>query len=212
MKKLTVWVCAFVYLLGLTDCNRLPYRLSEGQFCYSTGTSEEAVLTSEEQQYIIDLLNNASWKKDSSNCDSDYIFYTQKREVHYHSLCGTFHDIKSKKSTALSPEQRTKVNALLDADISNLQEQKKYKVEINNKSGIVNELESEYTPGEEITVIVGEATDVCTSAYVNGVEQSTQRNGNWQETFTFIMPCEDVLIEIKYSGSWGFLGFLSISP
>ena len=209
MKKLTVWVCAFVYLLGLTGCNRLPYQLSESQFCYSTGTSEEAVLTSEEavltseeQQYIIDLLNNASWKKDSSNCDSDYIFYTQKREVHYHSLCGTFHNIKSKKSTTLSPEQRTKVNALLDADISNLQEQKKYKVEINNKSGIVNELESEYTPGEEITVIVAEVTDVCTSAYVNGVKQSTQRNEDWQETFTFIMPCEDVLIEIKYSGSW----------
>lgn len=205
MKKLIATVTLSVCLLGLTGCSRRPYRLPQDRFCYSADNAQVIALTAFEREYAIDLMNNATWKEDTGHCDSDYIFYTQRREVRYHALCGTFHDLKTKKSTALTLEQRDEMNKMLG--FVETAPKKTYKVELSHKNCIVNELNSEYAPGQEITAVISPITEHGSNAYVNGVMQKTKLDGRGGEYFTFIMPCEDVLIEVEYTGRWGFFPF-----
>jgi len=89
------------------------YKLPWDQFCYSETDSQAVEIPNDGKQYIINLLNNATWINDLGKCESDYVFYTQKQELRYHSECGTFNDVTNKKSTTLSEEQRVAVNAHL---------------------------------------------------------------------------------------------------
>ena len=114
MKKLIVLVLALVCVIGLVGCTRKTYELPHDKFCYSADGTQTYELSADDRQYIIDLLNNASWVNDLSNCGSDFIFYTQKQDVRYHSECGTFNDYTNKKSMTVSEEQRDTINAMLE--------------------------------------------------------------------------------------------------
>ena len=96
-----------------TGPNPKNYELPDKQFCYSADGAQIYELIIDDKQYIVDLLNNASWINDLSNCDSDFIFYIQEQEIRYHSECGTFNNYTSNKSTTASQEQRATINAML---------------------------------------------------------------------------------------------------
>ncbi len=113
MKKLTVLVLTLFCVIGLFGCSDKTYELPHDQFCYSADSAQTYELNSDDKQYVIDLLNGASWVNDLSNCGSDFVFYTQKQEVRYHSECGTFNDYTNNKSTTVSEEQRATINAIL---------------------------------------------------------------------------------------------------
>ncbi len=112
MKKIILLVLVFV--LCLTGCNnKITYVLPHDQFCYSANNSQVIEINADDRQLIIDLLNEASWTNDFGNCHSDFIFYTQKEEIKYHSACGTFTDYTNEQCTTVSEEQRIAVNAIL---------------------------------------------------------------------------------------------------
>ena len=113
MKKLIALVSVFVIVWGMVGCTNKTDELPHDQFCYSADGSQTYELNNDDKQYVIDLLNNASWVNDLTNCASDFVFYTQKQEVRYHSECGTFNDYTNKRSTPVSEEQRDTINAML---------------------------------------------------------------------------------------------------
>lgn len=113
MKKLIALVLLLLCVLGVVGCMSKTYELPHDQFCYSVDGAQAYELDSADKQYLIDLLNSASWVNELSSCDSDFVFYTQKQEVRYHSECGTFTDFTNKKSTTVSEEQRATINAML---------------------------------------------------------------------------------------------------
>jgi len=113
MKKLIAFLLALIFVLSLVGCSQEIYKLPHDQFCYSADDSQTYELNKNAKQYIIDLLNNASWINDLSNCNSDFVFYTQAQEIRYHSECGTFNDYTNQKSMAVSEEQRTAINTML---------------------------------------------------------------------------------------------------
>ncbi len=113
MKKCIVLVLTVIVVLGFAGCGGNTYELPHDQFCYSVDLSAVIELETEDKSYIVDLLNEASWVNDLSNCDSDFVFYTQNQEVSYHSECGTFNDITNKKSMTVSEEERVAINTAL---------------------------------------------------------------------------------------------------
>ena len=113
MKKLIALALVFAFVLGMVGCTSKTYELPNDKFCYSAYGTQTYELSADDKQYIINLLNNASWVNDLSNCGSDFVFYTQRQEVRYHSVCGTFNDYTNKKFTTVSEEQRYTINAML---------------------------------------------------------------------------------------------------
>ena len=113
MKKIITSLFVLICVLGLVGCNQETYKLPHDQFCYTETDSQAVEIFNDGKQYIIDLLNNATWINDLGECENDYVFYTQKQELRYHSECGTFNDVTNQKSTTLSEEQRVSVNAYL---------------------------------------------------------------------------------------------------
>lgn len=113
MNKLILSVLTLFCVIALASCSDKTYELPHDQFCYSADGAQTYELNSDDKQYIIDLLNGASWVNDHSNCDSDFVFCTQNQEVRYHSECGTFNDYTNHKSTTISEEQRATINAML---------------------------------------------------------------------------------------------------
>ena len=75
----------------------------------------------------------------------------------------------------------------------------KYKVEIANDYPIANELKSSYAAGDEVTIRLDTVTEHYYILSVNGVRQDQDRSASDMmfTYFTFIMPAEDVLIEIE---------------
>ncbi len=113
MKKLIALILIWLCIFGLTGCVSEAYELPQDKFCYSADGAQTYELSADDMQYIIDLLNNASWVKGLSNCSGDVVFHTQKQEVGYHSECGTFNDYTSKKSMTVSKEHRDTINEML---------------------------------------------------------------------------------------------------
>ena len=75
----------------------------------------------------------------------------------------------------------------------------KYKVKLSDASYLVNELKKTYSPGEEVTLKLETIMEHYYIVSVNGV---TIRNDTAPSDleftyYTFIMPDEDVLIEIE---------------
>ena len=205
MSILTACFCILAYLVGSNIYEEPTYQLPLAQFCYCADSSQWMQINEEDQQYIFDLLNNATWKEDSGNCDSEYTFHTRSQQIQYHSLCGTFHDTAAQTSTTLTLEQRNEVNKLLgitSTDIAPEASPEKYKLEVSENLQMINQLDTQYAPGEEITVILPRVTDVSVAPYVNGVRHSTHMDDNYL-FFTFVMPCEDVQLEENYEGRWG---------
>ncbi len=50
-------------------------------------------------------------KKDLTECDIDFLFYTQKEKIRYHSECGAFYDITGKRSVAVSENEHALINS-----------------------------------------------------------------------------------------------------
>ncbi len=78
----------------------------------------------------------------------------------------------------------------------------KYKVEILNADqyDIVNELKESYLAGEKVTIQLSTITEHYYLLSVNGVRQEPDDSisDDWTYTYyTFIMPNEDVIIEIE---------------
>ena len=77
--------------------------------------------------------------------------------------------------------------------------QTKYKVEIADNHAIANELKNAYSAGEEVIIQLETITEHYYVLWVNGVKQEPDRDASDMmfTYFTFIMPDEDVLIEIE---------------
>lgn len=115
MKKYLALLFVFLILLPFCGCTERNYELAWDGFCYVPGEPyEEAVeLDPKDKNFIIDILNNATWVNDLAKCPADFIFVTQKQRIHYNCESGVFNDITRNKSTTLSEEQRTKINSIL---------------------------------------------------------------------------------------------------
>ena len=75
----------------------------------------------------------------------------------------------------------------------------KYKVKIADNYEISNKLKNAYSAGEEVTIQLETITEHYYVLLVNGVQQEPDRDASDMmfTYFTFIMPDEDVLIEIE---------------
>ncbi|MBO4413787.1 MAG: hypothetical protein J5830_03690 [Clostridia bacterium] len=117
MKRviITALLCVLM-LFTAAGCGK-TYERPWDQFCFELegelDVNKEVALSSEDIEYILGILNNGTWINDLSNCGCDYVFYTAKQEVRYHSECGTFNDYTNKKSMKVTEEQRQKINGIL---------------------------------------------------------------------------------------------------
>ena len=73
-------------------------------------TEEEKVLTADEGQLIVDILESINWVEGAPACDNDYMITIINDTYYYHSDCGTFLDIVNNKSKSLSEEEKERVN------------------------------------------------------------------------------------------------------
>ena len=73
-------------------------------------TEEEMVLTADEGQLIVDIMESINWVEGAPACDNDYIITVINDTYYYHSDCGTFFDIVNNKSKSLSEEEKERVN------------------------------------------------------------------------------------------------------
>ncbi len=114
MKRLILSAAAFLLLFALSGCLK-PYEAPWDQFCFNTLRNAEIILSAEDRNYIIDVLNNGGWTGSLAEHNPDFVFCTQSQEVGYHSSSGTFIDGKRGKSLTVTGEQREKINAMLNA-------------------------------------------------------------------------------------------------
>lgn len=112
MRKNVVLLLVVVFCLSLFGCSEKTYQLAWDGFCY-TASDSSIELGTDDKEYIIDLLNSATWENDLSNCDCNFYFITQKQRIEYHSDCGIFNDTTNKKSHKVTEEQRLKINEIL---------------------------------------------------------------------------------------------------
>ena len=114
MKKLIVFLTLLFSLLPLSGCVKPTYELAWDGFCYTAEEHEQPVeLDPKDKNYIIDILNSATWVNDLAKCPPDFVFVTQKQRVNYNCECGIFNDVTNERSTTVSEEQRIAINAIL---------------------------------------------------------------------------------------------------
>ena len=114
MKKFIIFLSVLLSLLPLSGCAEHTYELAWDGFCYTAEAYEQPVeLDPKDKNYIVDILNNATWVNDLAKCDADFVFVTQKQRVNYNCECGVFNDITSGRSTTISEADRLKINAIL---------------------------------------------------------------------------------------------------
>ncbi len=118
MKKFLASFIVLMVLFSLTACG-ISYKgpLS----CIShIGTDGQVIVlidyTENVHEEILLAMNKGQWINDGTNCAHDYEFEVDTVLIRYHSECGTFNDITSKRSMTLSDEQRVKINELLGVD------------------------------------------------------------------------------------------------
>ena len=114
MRKIVAFLlCAFV-LLSLLGCAKPTYELAWDGFCYTAEEHEQPVeLDPKDKNYIIDILNNATWINDLAKCPADFVFVTQKQRINYNCEAGVFNDITRGKSTTVSEAERIAINKIL---------------------------------------------------------------------------------------------------
>ncbi len=120
MKKFIAFLSVLLSLLPFSGCAERPYELAWDGFCYTAETYEQPVeLDPKDKNYIIDILNDATWVNDLAKCEADFVFVTQKQRVNYNCECGIFNDVTNKRSTTVSEDQRTMINSILSASTQN---------------------------------------------------------------------------------------------
>lgn len=199
MKKRMAFAMIFICVLSLTGCGSQTYQLPHDQFCYVKANSQPVELCAEDQQFIINLLNNASWRNDVSNCIVEYVFYTQQQKLHYCAECGLFNDVTAVRSTVLTEQQRQQVNKMLHSgDWTDVTPTTKYSIDIQDNYPILNQLEPAYAAGETVTVQLPTVTEHYYILTVNGQEQKMDMDTSdlAYTYFTFTMPEEDAVIQI----------------
>ena len=112
MKKILSLFLLLAFIL-LAACSSENEKTQQKNFCYTASDEQSFAVTDNAKQYIISTLDDVVWSDNVPNCEGDFIFYIQDREIHYHSSCGTFNDYTNKKSSTLSHEQSAIINAML---------------------------------------------------------------------------------------------------
>ena len=114
MKKFIIFLFVFLSLLPFSGCSERTYELAWDGFCYTAEIYEQPVeLAPKDKNYIVDILNNATWVNDLAKCDADFVLVTQKQRINYNCKCGVFNDITGSRSTTVSDADRLKINAIL---------------------------------------------------------------------------------------------------
>ena len=72
-----------------------------------------------------------------------------------------------------------------------------YKLKISNDGMLINEVKSEYAAGEEVTIQLETMTEHYYIVTVNGVEIEMTPSVSGETIYSFIMPKEDVLLQIE---------------
>lgn len=116
MKKFIIFLFVFLSLLPFSGCAERTYELAWDGFCYTAEIYEQPVeLAPKDKNYIIDILNNATWVNDLAKCDADFVFVTQKQRVNYNCEYGVFNDITGGRSATVTETQRTAINSILSS-------------------------------------------------------------------------------------------------
>ena len=195
IKSLLFAILAFLILVLASGCGK-TYELPWDQFCIKIDGSKEIVLSTEDKSFIIDLLNKGNWVSDLTECDSDFVFYTQKQEVRYHSECGTFNDYTNKRSFTVSEEQRQRINEILNVENVSASERKSLSLTIAEmQPGLVTfeykdgnpycfyAYDSEGVPYRVLLTDFGDLKekDIVTVYYSNEIQELNEINppGEW---------------------------------
>ena len=101
-----------------------------------------------------------------------------------------------KTSVYWYPDNQKSIDELWKLEMSRAN-QKKYKVEFANDYVFKNIVQDSYYAGEEVTIELYTATDSYYVMYLNGVKQKISELNMSSTYFRFIMPNEDVFIEIE---------------
>lgn len=112
MKKILSLFLLLAFIL-LAACSSENEKNQHKEFCYTASSEQPYDLTENTRQYITGIFGDLTWVNDITNCESDFVFYIQDREIHYHSSCGTFTDYTNKKSSTVSSEQSAIINSML---------------------------------------------------------------------------------------------------
>lgn len=112
-KALAIGFLSILVLFLASGCGK-TYELPWDQFCLRIEDNREILLSAEDKGYIIDALNKGNWSGSTTDCECDFVFYTAKQEVRYHSECGTFNDCTNRRAFELSEEQRQRINEMLN--------------------------------------------------------------------------------------------------
>ena len=114
MKKYLAFFLILLSLFSLSGCAGHTYELAWDGFCYTAEEYEQPVeLDPKDKNYIIDILNNATWINDLAKCPADFVFVTQKQRINYNCESGVFNDITRGKSITVSEEERIAINKIL---------------------------------------------------------------------------------------------------
>ena len=77
-RLLVITIIAFLMLVLASGCGK-TYELPWDQFCIKIDGNIEIVLSAEDKNYIIDLLNKGDWINDLGNCGCEYVFSHGRR-------------------------------------------------------------------------------------------------------------------------------------
>lgn len=113
MKKIFAMILLLIFVFAATSCSGEDENPQHKEFCYTASSEQPYDLTENTRQYITGIFGDLTWVNDITNCESDFVFYIQDREIHYHSSCGTFNDYTNKKSSTVSSEQSAIINSML---------------------------------------------------------------------------------------------------
>ncbi len=119
MKKIVAFILAAVFVFALVGCSsgemyELPWW---GDFCYSDNEHKVLELAADDAEYIVQLLNEATWEEGASRykMESNFIFNTHAQEIYYCSEYGTFDDLTTNRNITVSEEQRLAINNIVGA-------------------------------------------------------------------------------------------------
>ena len=110
MKKLLALCLTLILLLTtlLISCSVNNYK----PICLKYQNSDPVAYDDgEHKSFLTNLLNNSKWHYDVAKCECDYaVIMKNKREIFYHSECGTFIDYDFNKSLTVSEEDKLILN------------------------------------------------------------------------------------------------------
>ncbi len=126
MKRIVMFVLTMGLMLGLVGCGEKRYEAAwDEPFCVGIAFSQEespkgVEIGAGDKRDILEIMNEADWIDEMTNCGCDFVFYTKYAEVRYHSACGTFVDYTGKRAAILSEEECDRLSAILGIERRNV--------------------------------------------------------------------------------------------